>query len=130
MPASDSASVCATVPATVTGDIAPARMNGVTMVAWLLRAYVFSAPSMVASQVNGELALIRLMMNVFGLPVAGSRYSSPNRIFVMSTVSCARSGCVTEPMYGLSLYFMWLYTMSKCRLLTGRSTGSQMVPPE
>jgi hypothetical protein len=33
MPASDSASVCATVPATVTGDIAPARMNGVTIVA-------------------------------------------------------------------------------------------------
>ena len=69
-------------------------------------------------------------MNVFGLPVAGSRYSSPNRIFVISTVSCARSGCVTEPMYGLSLYFIWLYTMSKWRLLTGRSTGSQIVPPE
>ena len=28
-PASASASVCATVPATVTGDMAPARMNGV-----------------------------------------------------------------------------------------------------
>ena len=38
MPASASASVCATVPATVTGDIAPARMKGVTMVAWLARA--------------------------------------------------------------------------------------------
>ena len=69
-------------------------------------------------------------MQVFGLPVAGSRSSSPNRICVISTVSRARSGWVTEPMYGLSLYFMWLYTMSKCRLLTGRSTGSQMVPPE
>ncbi len=33
-------------------------------------------------------------------------------------------------MNGLSLYFMWLYTMSKWRLFTGRSTGSQMVPPE
>ena len=33
-------------------------------------------------------------------------------------------------MNGLSLYFMWLYTMSKCRLFTGRSTGSQIVPPE
>ncbi len=31
MPDSASASVCAAVPATVTGDIAPARMNGVTM---------------------------------------------------------------------------------------------------
>ena len=38
MPARASASVCAAVPATVTGDIAPARMNGVMMVAWLLRA--------------------------------------------------------------------------------------------
>ena len=38
MPESASASVCAAVPATVTGDIAPARMNGVTIVAWLARA--------------------------------------------------------------------------------------------
>ena len=38
MPASASASVCAAVPATVTGDIAPARMNGVTIVAWFARA--------------------------------------------------------------------------------------------
>jgi hypothetical protein len=35
MPARASASVCAAVPATVTGDIAPARMNGVMSVAWL-----------------------------------------------------------------------------------------------
>ena len=35
IPASASASVCAAVPATVTGDIAPARMNGVMRVAWL-----------------------------------------------------------------------------------------------
>ena len=61
---------------------------------------------MVASQVRGELALIRLMMQVRGLPLAGSRNSSPKRILVISTVSCARSGWVTEPMYGLSLYFM------------------------
>ena len=64
------------------------------------------------------------------MPVAGSVNSLPNRMRVISTVSWARSGWVTEPMYGLSLYFMWVYTMSKCRLLTGRSTGSQMVPPE
>ncbi len=38
MPASASASVCVAVPATVTGDIAPARMKGVTMQAWLARA--------------------------------------------------------------------------------------------
>ncbi len=38
IPESASASVCAAVPATVTGDIAPARMNGVMIVAWLARA--------------------------------------------------------------------------------------------
>ena len=85
---------------------------------------------MVASQVRGELALMRLMMQVRGLPVAGSVKFSPKRILVISTVSRARSGWVTDPIYGLSLYFIWLYTISKCRLLTGRSTGSQMVPPE
>ena len=38
IPASASARVWAQVPATVTGDIAPARMKGVMMVAWLARA--------------------------------------------------------------------------------------------
>src|SRR5271156_5436896 len=38
MPDIDSASVCAQVPAIVTGAMAPARMNGVTRQAWLLRA--------------------------------------------------------------------------------------------
>ena len=47
---------------------------------------------MVPSQVIGEFALIRLVVTVLV-----SRKSSPNRIFDMSTVSCARSGAVTEP---------------------------------
>ncbi len=38
MPAMASARVWAAVPATVTGDMAPARMKGVTMQAWLWRA--------------------------------------------------------------------------------------------
>jgi len=38
MPASASARVCAHTPAAVTGDIAPARMNGVMRVAWLFSA--------------------------------------------------------------------------------------------
>jgi hypothetical protein len=62
----------------------------------------------VASKVSGELALIRLMVTVRMRPVAGSVASAPNRIFAISIVSRARSGCVTEPMNGLSLYFMWL----------------------
>jgi hypothetical protein len=59
-----------------------------------------------------------------------STNSSPNTIFAIATESSARSGRVTEPMNGLSLYLMWLYTMSKWRLLTGMSTGSHTVPPE
>ena len=38
VPAITSASTCVSVPATVTGLIAPERMNGVMMQAWLLRA--------------------------------------------------------------------------------------------
>src|SRR6185295_16018793 len=72
MPASASASVWLAVPATVTGDMAPARMKGVTMQAWFARAYTFRAPSIVASYVIGELTLIRLTMTVFGLPLTGS----------------------------------------------------------
>ena len=63
---------------------------------------------MVESNVIGELALIRLTSTVLGRPLAGSMKSAPNRIFAISTVSAARSGCVTEPMNGLSLYLIWL----------------------
>ncbi len=98
MPASASARIWAQVPATVTGDMAPARMKGEMTVAWLFCAYTRRAPSMVLSQTIGELALMRLVMTVFS-----STNSSPKRIFAMSTLSWARSGAVTEPMKGLSL---------------------------
>ena len=52
---------------------------------------------MVPSQTIGELALMRLVMTVFSLTK-----SAPKAIFAISTVSCARSGWVTEPMNGLS----------------------------
>jgi hypothetical protein len=51
---------------------------------------------------------MRLISVVRGLPVAGSRASPPNAIFAISTLSAARSGCVTEPMNALSLYLTWL----------------------
>jgi hypothetical protein len=38
VPASTSASTCASVPATVTGLIAPERMNGVMITAWFASA--------------------------------------------------------------------------------------------
>ncbi len=52
---------------------------------------------MVASQTSGEFALIRLKTTVFD-----SRKSAPKTIRASSTVSRARSGCVTDPMNGLS----------------------------
>ncbi len=48
----------------------------------------------------------------------------------ISTESAARDGSVTEPMNGLSLSVMCASTMSRCRLLTAMSVGSQTVPPE
>ncbi len=47
-----------------------------------------------------------------------------------STLSSARLPAVTDPISPLSLYFRWLYTMSRWRLCTGTSTGSHTVPPE
>ena len=54
IPERASASDWAARPATVTGDMAPARMNGDMMHAWFARAYSVAAPSMVASQRSGE----------------------------------------------------------------------------
>ena len=97
IPASASASVWVAAPTTVAGLIAPARMNGVISTAWLASAYAFAAPSIVRSHTIGELALASETITV-----CSSRKSRPNRIRAISTVSCARLGCVTEPMKGLS----------------------------
>src|SRR5215207_4436615 len=121
MPAKDSASVWAATPADVAGAIAPARMNGVMMVAWLLPAYTSAAASMLASHTSGEEALMRLVITV------RSWRSPPKAIRASSTESAARSPAVTEPMKPLSLYLMCEYTMSRWRLLTGTSTGSHTV---
>ena len=75
--------------------------------AWLLAAYTSAASSMVASQVRGELALMRLITTV------SFAMRSPNTILAMSTVSWARSPAVTEPMKGLSEKRRWAATMSK-----------------
>ena len=65
IPAKASAKICVTVPVTVTGDMAPAKMKGEITVAWLLRAYTFSDPNMVPSKTMGELTLIRLVSTQF-----------------------------------------------------------------
>ena len=69
-------------------------------------------------------------MVVFGRPVAGSVELGAEHDVRQGHRIAARSGAVTDPMKALSLYFRWLYTMSRWRLLTGRSTGSQIFPPE
>src|SRR4029079_14151366 len=101
IPAIASASVWVAAPAAVAGDMAPARMNGVIITAWLASAYARAAPSIVESHTSGLFALIRL--RTYG---RCSNASAPNRIRAISTVSRARSGCVTEPMNGLSEYRM------------------------
>jgi hypothetical protein len=67
------------------------------IVAWPCRAYTLSAPSMVPSQVIGELALIRPIVTAFS-----ATKSSPNTSLAIAIVSSARSGEVTEPMKALS----------------------------
>ena len=53
---------------------------------------------MVLSHTIGELALMRLVSTVLC-----STNSAPNTRFIISTLSSARSGAVTEPISGLSL---------------------------
>ena len=98
MPPSASARVWAHTAAAVTGDIAPARTNGVTSTAWFAAAYTRSAPSIV--RVPHQRAV---RVDQAGDHRVVSRYASPNRMRAIVTVSRARSGCVTEPMNGLSL---------------------------
>ncbi len=97
IPAIASAKSWASVPAMVTGLMAPDRMNGETMQAWLAAAYVRNDASMAPSKVSGALELIRLTITVFR-----STNSLPNTISAMRTESAARSPAVTDPMNGLS----------------------------
>jgi len=58
---------------------------------------------MLKSHDIGEFAFARPMITC-----SRSSVSSPNTIFTMSTESCARLGCVTDPMNARSEYRMWL----------------------
>ena len=53
----------------------------------------------------------------------------PNRISPILMVSAAFGPLVTDPMYGLSLSVWSANTMSRWRESSGRSSGSQIVPP-
>ena len=54
-----------------------------------------------------------------------SNVSRPKTISAMSTLSCARLFSVMAPKCGLSLNVMWAWSMSRWRVLTGISQGSQ-----
>ena len=80
---------------------------------------------MVASITSGELMLMSETRQQFS-----STKSSPKTSRAMATLSSARSGAVTEPMKGRSDSVMCAASMSRWRLFTATSTGSQTVPPE
>ena len=109
----------------VTGPIAPPMMNGEITLPWLARAYALSAPVITSSKTSGELTLMFPWITQ-----SRSRRSAPKATRAMATESSARSAEVTPPMNGLVDQRRCAYTMSRCRLLTGTSTGSQTVPPE
>ena len=68
---------------------------------WLFSASTLAEPSMARSHDIGELALHNPTSTVLS-----RTNSSPKRILAMSTESWARSGWVTDAMYGLSWYLM------------------------
>ena len=79
-----------------------------------------------ASKFSGELMLISEVIAVRS-PSPPSAANSSSHI---ATESRAREGSVTEPMNGLSDSVMCAISMSRWRLLTAMSVGSQTVPPE
>ena len=89
------------------------------------RAYTFSEPSILSSRRRG----LEMLINEISAGLCRIA-SAPNTISAMRTLSAAFSPSVTEPMNALSLYLMWLYSMSRWRVGAGTSVGSTMVPPE
>ena len=79
----------------------------------------------VPSQTNGELTFTLPRMTQFR-----STKSAPNRMRHMSMLSSDRLSAVTDPMNPRSDSVICASTISRCRLLTGTSVGSQIVPPE
>ena len=63
IPARASAFCCTTAPATVTGAIAPARVNGVTTTTWLRAEYCRIPSSMGVSRRSGELLFTMVKMD-------------------------------------------------------------------
>ena len=99
MPTSASARLCAATPAVVTGAIAPARMNGVKMQAWLLRGvdlggaehgFIPHQRRRSVDQAGHHRAVVQVATE-----------SDASQIYAVLALLAA----VTDPMKGLSLYF-------------------------
>ena len=94
MPESASVICCTRAAGTVTGDIAPIRMKGVSTTGWPAAEYSNWASSIRSSQRNGELQLMSEM--VAGVSSIASR--EPNRMDVIASVSAALVPDTTLPM--------------------------------
>jgi hypothetical protein len=89
MPASASACCCTSAPATVTGAIAPARVNGVITTAWLRDEYCRMPSSIGSSNRSGELALMMVKMDGCSSRVASSTCRAMRTISRQSMLRCA-----------------------------------------
>src|SRR5262249_25121790 len=94
IPERASAICCTSAAGTVTGDIAPIRMNGVSTTAWLASEYSNCASSIRESHRRGELQLISEI--VAGVCSIDAR--EPKRIDDMAIVSAALTPDTTLPM--------------------------------
>ncbi len=84
-PVSASATCSASPPATLTGAVAPASRNGVTMTGWAARAHSARASTMRKSQTSGLFGLTTPMM----AGVRSIRSRPPHAIAASSTASRA-----------------------------------------
>ena len=110
------------------GDPGPIAIRRLADVRWTLTglpAIWHNTPEKIAGVVGAKLA--RAQGQFDAVFVAYGDCGTGGALDAV--VAAARDGAVTEPMKGLSLSRRWARTMSKRRLLTGRLTGSQTVPP-
>ncbi len=127
IPASASAICCTSVAGTVTGDIAPISRNGVITTGLVRRGC--TRASRPACGRRSEAASCTLISEIDDRRALDRLARRRCRISLMRIVSAAFGPDVTEPMWSLSESVCRAYTMSRWRESSGRSLGSQIVPP-
>ena len=121
MPASASAFCCARAPAIVTGAIAPASVNGVSMMIWLRDDISMMPCSIGVSSRSGDELL--MMENNEGSASICSR-EMPRAMRAISSPSWLRSLPSEYTWKGLSVSLAMSDRQSRCRTDACRSTGS------